>query len=120
MTGLLGGLKFDGYIRGFFIIPVALCHLYLVYSVCIDRGKGGNFKSNLRSEILGIKMPSKRDGVTDITLDIDHLSNFELLQMERELFRITIEQDRIPRTITQQLKHVRSLLRERNQESAYD
>lgn len=116
LMGLLGALKFEGYIRGISIIPVACTHLFLVYQAAKD--------PYARPErVHKGRRPQKRQEVKELypnpNLDIDNFTDEELLQIEAELFEITVKNSPVPRVFTQQLKHVRELLRERGLERSH-
>ena len=114
MTGLWGSITFEGYVSSSLVVCVILTHFLLLY-VLSSRKLSSIFRPEDKAPV------KKREKDLDYKpKDLDRVSDRELLQMERELFRITIEQKTVPKVNTKELKEVRQAIRERGLEGAYD
>ncbi len=115
ITGFIGSITFEGYISNFLMVCVILTHILLFY-ILSTRKLSSLFKTH-NNESPKRQQKKTLDYESD---NLEDLSNKELLRMEAELFRITIEQKSVPKKITKELKDVREALRIRGLEGAYD
>ncbi len=114
IMGIVESLTFGGYLSNIFIVCVLITH-GLIFYILSTRSLSDVFKTGNK---LSSKVSKKK---LDYEIeDFEDLSKEELLQMERELFRITIEQKVVPKKINEELKGVRAELRSRGLEGAYD
>ncbi len=112
IAGLIGSTTFPGYIKGAFVIPVVMTHSLIYYLLYTRPIKDILFKYN-KTESKQKEFKRTKKTPAGIGLELEEMSNRDLLSREGELFNISVNEVPVPRTITQQLKDVREEMRDR-------